>query len=780
MKVQKQNTPCATVFCINCGTRVTPGTIYCSACGSKIHSTAQPHAVPARVTQTAETQPRSTGRHVFFWIVWAVLALLGTLMVLISFSVSMLIGFMILLVLPIVLRKFLTVKKLRLFVSWVAVFAAAFILVLLTFHQESSNASGTGTNTYISGSSTVTLLTGVVPEGETIDVKKEAAVFYPGNDDVLLVPYEISLPYGASMAGMAKIVLPYDNSFLSTGVTASDGVSAAYYDSETGAWSPSLYQLDEVKKTVTIYTDHFSKYAVVYFKDGRSSLSGTMPYFSSLHTDVYSEADLQKVFSELADGSGESPTAMNAALNVFSNYYDIPMEAWSQFTIEWETIKQILTDAGVNLAYEQYAFQVSLQNTARLDFALPEHSDYPFYQKFHELSALTHVFLKITAPSVGPALLEENYKKWYTLYKEYYQTTALRTEKTWFDIIKKLHEGSADEIDFNEKLDKELDSYCKRFWIDDKSDNGYLKVTDTTNGAFPLTGQYANGVRDISLQFKDDLYATIIRSVMAHYVDYYTIQMAVEADKSFNKLRTILDREYTVTVKLDNYEQVQDLSQTKVALETVDHVAVHSQSFDQNGETVLKMTLFSFLKTGCPVFVSVKVPAQEEAQAYSMLFNWLYDGIARSQTDILLIVQYVPPQPTPSPVTSPSPEQSPLPKPSPAPSPTPNPSPTPKPGYNYTAAVAAWAADYAAQQRNKTFDDGTCKTTCDFEWVVTPFLKNGQVYGAHRLYYNDTYYAGPKAGTSARYVATEMYDASNPGSYISADALKKAYPQFGS
>lgn len=98
--------------------------------------------------------------------------------------------------------------------------------------------------------------------------------------------------------------------------------------------------------------------------------------------------------------------------------------------------------------------------------------------------------------------------------------------------------------------------------------------------------------------------------------------------------------------------------------------------------------------------------------------------------------------------------------------------------YDYNAALAAWMADTAAKENSKKFDDGYCRTTCNFEWVVAPYIKNGSVYGASRLWYNDVYYAGPKAGTTQRYVSSETFDAGNPGVFLSLGDLRRLYPKL--
>jgi len=108
----------------------------------------------------------------------------------------------------------------------------------------------------------------------------------------------------------------------------------------------------------------------------------------------------------------------------------------------------------------------------------------------------------------------------------------------------------------------------------------------------------------------------------------------------------------------------------------------------------------------------------------------------------------------------------------------PTPAPPEEDTYDYAAALAAYTADYAAQIENDVEDDGESRTVTEFEWIVVPFIQDGQVYGAHRTRSITTYYAGPKAGTT--YESTgQMYDEANPDIYISVYALKEMYPQFG-
>jgi hypothetical protein len=92
--------------------------------------------------------------------------------------------------------------------------------------------------------------------------------------------------------------------------------------------------------------------------------------------------------------------------------------------------------------------------------------------------------------------------------------------------------------------------------------------------------------------------------------------------------------------------------------------------------------------------------------------------------------------------------------------------------------MAAWMADFTAATNARTYDDGYCRTTLQLEWIVSPYIKDGQVLGAYVVWYTDTYYGGPRAGETNHYIALEMYDGTNPGVLISLSELMAQYPQY--
>jgi hypothetical protein len=94
--------------------------------------------------------------------------------------------------------------------------------------------------------------------------------------------------------------------------------------------------------------------------------------------------------------------------------------------------------------------------------------------------------------------------------------------------------------------------------------------------------------------------------------------------------------------------------------------------------------------------------------------------------------------------------------------------------YNYAGALAAWMADEAARIASTRETTPTYVYTARLEWVVTPYIKDGNVMGASKIISTKTY----PAGGSDTWVSSETFSAQNPGAYMTLAQLRAKYPQF--
>lgn len=650
------------------------------------------------------------------------------------------------------------------------------------------------------------MLEGILPEGSKVDIKKDRNPYLQDVENVSFDAFDIVLPQGSMMNGAAEIELPFDKKLVPQGMAPEEVLSAAYFNEQENMWEPVPYIINADRGTVTILTDHFSRYAVVYFKDGRKKLSERLPEFDVLPADFYSASDFGKIVEELGSGSDSLPTALTAGWNRFGTYYGLTDavgtilgEAVDSKTLN--NVNNLMTEVGAGFAFAQLALDIySGDNKAAVNNFIKNASAYSASKwggSAVNLASAGVTFMDVAINKFAEKALDKNLQKWEDAYRKYYNTNmrVRRSAVDWYNVVKKLHAESVGPEDFKSKLDAEITAYCDLFW---KDAEGYAHVAESTPGlrGFGAGGEYALGVSEISKRYKQFIYGTTMKPVMEVLMKNLCLQEYRNARLKYNRLKAELNKVYTVTVNLDNYKKVKDLKGTMVRFVNANGQVIHSQSFDGSGRAELSMTLFGFLKAGSPLKAEVKVPAQGDTPEYRSVlpFKLAGEGVA-------LKAAYAPAdKPAENkedkkdgPVEKPQvqkPAQQDGSKPAAntkepvaqtpeieAPKKEQPKTEAPKPEYDYNAALAAWAADYA-KNNNKIYEEEMSTTVYEFEWVMTPVIKNDQVIGAHRVWRTDTYHDGPRKGEKKRWVEVTYYDADNPGPYISVGELKKKYPQF--
>ncbi|MDP3385868.1 MAG: zinc ribbon domain-containing protein [Eubacteriales bacterium] len=645
---------------------------------------------------------------------------------------------------------------------------------------------------------TVSILSGNLGAGDEIQIAEVREDVGLNTEDFEGTAYEISLPGDATLIGTAEITLPFDMNKLSDGISFQDGIAAAYYDETTQNWASIPYVVNDDDQTVTIYTNHFSRYAVVYYQDGRSGLSERLPQFDNLGPSPYSVEQLTSILSEMDQGISVGPTALDAGWSSFTSYYglsgataDVLANLGDNTLIK--SISEKMSHVGAAFAIVQLAMDVANgDNNAAVNHLIKNSVFYTgstMAGNAIAIGAAGATIMDVALNQYAEEAFDKNLQKWQDAYWSYYTTDSKmqRTASDWYHIIENLQKASGSAEDFKAKLDQEVTIYCDKFWYDAE---GYAYVAEKTEGirGFGAGGEFTQEVTKLRDWLKSYVYTHTIKQTMERFAMNLWIQESIKADKALLEVKKQMNKEYSISVNLANYQNVENLSNTKVAFTNSEGEVIHSQSFDANGKATLEMSLLGFLKAKGPVNVTVSVPAQGNTPAYSTSLTYRLSGPSTALT-ANYIPQEQPPEDTedvPTPTTPTAPPTQPPTTTPPTPPPTTTPPTTTTPTtttpppkeYDYQAALAAWSSDFAASQNAKTYDDGSCKTTCTFEWVLAPYIKDGQVYGASRLYYNDSYYAGPKAGTSAYYVASEVYDAANPGVFMTLNDLKKAYPNY--
>lgn len=71
-----------------------------------------------------------------------------------------------------------------------------------------------------------------------------------------------------SFSTVLEITIPYNSSYFDKGESASDCLTAFYYNEKSKELEPVIFEIDEEKEQVTIYSDHLSEYGIITYKNG--------------------------------------------------------------------------------------------------------------------------------------------------------------------------------------------------------------------------------------------------------------------------------------------------------------------------------------------------------------------------------------------------------------------------------------------------------------------------------------------------------------------------------
>jgi hypothetical protein len=585
---------------------------------------------------------------ILFWVAWVILALISGLILITGANPVRLGGFGILLLLPILAKKYLFKKFLPSLALWAGVYVAFMLIVGLSGIGGDKTSSRTIEllSRQTAGGVSVAVLNGVLPQGAQITVKADSAQLITLKD-VTARSYEISLPAGATLAGVAEVRLPIDKSLVKSGLALGDAVTACYFDPAINNWVPTLYYIEGSE--VVIVTDHLSRFGVLYFKDGRRALMESVPDFDTLPTLSYSTDELNRVITDISSSAAPSQTAFDKSWSEFTTYYNLTGASSTilQATTGSETLKNvnsIMNEVGMGFALSQLAFDIYKGDTTAAVTNFTKNSALYAASKWGSeaigLAAAGATFIDISLNQYAEAALSKNLQKWEDAFRGYYETepTAVRTAVGWYKIVKQVHASSTSAADFKAKLDKELDGYCKLFWDDPE---GYARVAEATPGiiGFGAGGEYAQGVAELSARYKAYLYHTTMQPVMATLVKNLWYAEYMKASASFGRLKAEMNKRYTVTIVLQNAAAVSSLAGTNVKFLNTSGKVAHAQSFDASGKVTLNMTLFGFLKMGGPTKVEVNIKAQGNVASFSWTGSYKLD-----KTAVSLAVPYAPGQ----------------------------------------------------------------------------------------------------------------------------------------
>ncbi len=494
--------------------------------------------------------------------------------------------------------------------------------------------SNSGFQQYSHENVNISMLEGTIPEGSSVIIKSNNKPPSFGDPSILAEAYDIILPPGSFTDGVSSISMPYDASKLSRGLVAEDNIAAVYFSEQEQAWMPVSFDIDSVSNTVTMYPEHFTTYAVIYYVDGRSAL-GAQTSYSGLAYSAFDDEELVSIIRDLEAEKEISDKAIQVGFKSFYDTFRLEKGTITVFNTIFEPASLKIIDkkmstigygvAAIKIANDlnqgKYLPALKTANTTSIGYMASK-----LGMKGLKIAMVGVVIIDISLGQFVEEALNVNLVKWETAYRNYYRAKQHRTAVDWYRITKKIWDESQDPEKFQQLLDAELKAYTEIVITDDNAYEelmtGYLGDTGKV-GWFKAGGE-GQGDQNILYQlaerYRKEIKGTTFIPVMNSLMRNLEIEARNEVAAKNLDLWNSINRNYKVTVILENHNQVKDLSDTLVNFVSQSGTIVHSQSFDEKGEVVLPMTLRGFIDNGNPTRVEVAIkeqPGGVEAFVYS-------------------------------------------------------------------------------------------------------------------------------------------------------------------
>ncbi len=826
-------------FCPNCGNPMNSGAVFCSACGQQAQPQApeqhQPpaappsqYAPPPQALPTYSGSPptymppqsgdkKSSGKPILFWAVWAVLLLLSAVMLADGFSFLRFIGLILVLAFPLLTRKSLFRKPWTSLVSWMGVFVA-FILVLSLFPAVPGNSSSSGA--IKTGKAVTAASATIAASGGTIVVSKpgdplEGLVLtvppgsYAGNIkfDISSAPIE-NQSFGSNFNAVTPLISvenggEYSSQLMEIKVPATvpdDSFAMGFiYDDTTGKLE-GMPLIARDATSITVGTRHFSSFIVSMIKKAELDTdinTGFVPGYDDWEFTNYGSA-----IAPNGHCAGQSMTAMwyyvtqpdgpDALLyGRYDNNGQSPRTPalWQDDSLGYRFASVIQADqwndaasafwrqlSAVDATTTRNLFAYAMLITGEPQLVVIWSSQGGGHAMI--VYAATRELLYIADPNY-PGNLDRRIQYINNAFKPYNSGA-----------------NAAEIAAGNGKAYESIEYWAKSAIVDYAQIAARwqeLKAGTIGDGRFPLYTLVYKNVDGQYQELKDGLFWDSGKiEIRVRFTSIYEgvnvfrdgVEIRWDANGAFD-LKTGANRlgiYVTQTMPDGKYAYVD------FRYITINFGGLALNPAVQNGEPNKVLNFSATLSQPLPAGYKIewwadgvlKRSGADLSFSVSFASTGTHDIAVKmvdpsgktvledTGTAVIKATTTTTNNPTTTAVTTTG-------------SSTTVPATTSKPPtitgdtYNYEGALAAWMADEAARIVAQREDTGAYIYTARLEWVVTPYIKDGNVMGASIIIATKTYPSAP----SVTWISSETFSAQNPGVYMTVAQLRAKYPQFG-
>ncbi|WP_461205986.1 hypothetical protein [Clostridium sp. DL1XJH146] len=444
--------------------------------------------------------------------------------------------------------------------------------------------------------------------------------------------YNFSIDTEEELAGVLEIVLPYDKSKIEEGMTVAESVGAGYYNEETKAWEPVVYEINEEDETITITTDHLSIYGAFIVNNENTRAAKVICANQALFTDSNSMEDYIRVINEAIDNNmqpGSSALELGTSW-ISSSFSDIGVVLTFEEGIYGSAfatnMSNAFTNLGLGVAIAQAAVDLSngdqagfvynaLKNGA--NFAISKWGSYILRSSFVGVYFIDYALSSFLNEAKQGR--KDIYSEAYKLYYEQ-EGEAKRSPKDWYKIMLALTEQAKSTEELNDIIMQEVDKYCNMFWQDETM-VAFYQDKAMENGFTGGGGLNEEMKKEISENHKYELFTGYLQPVFAQIGKKLKLQQQQEVTKQLDLIKDELNKVMTINIVDTGAEEKKEKSKysgytARIAplSDNVEDPEKWATVIDDQGKCTLKFRILGHVMAGKPTQIELVPPGEETAE----------------------------------------------------------------------------------------------------------------------------------------------------------------------
>jgi len=340
-------------------------------------------------------------------------------------------------------------------------------------------------------------------------------------------------------------------------------VGAGYYHPYTQAWEPVIYEVDEDRSVVRIFTNHLSTYgSFVIQREGTRYarvLSGMFEGddYIMRHGEVYGEVIKETMNNQMTPAG----KAYDLGRGILGDWLDatggiFTLEGVAYSSEYLNNLSDMLGTVGNSLALTRLAVDYSRGDDRALAInAIKSAGNYMISKwgtKMLKVSFIGVTAIDYSINQLAEQMIQGRQEIWQEAYKIYYRENHHRTGVDWFQRLLELQNASENPEQFQRLLETELNMYTWRFWDEPDSTVAFYQSEAQSGGFTGGGGLNEKLKKDIADAYKAQLMLETLEPVFRQLEKHLQREQYEEYLREIQLLRDEMNQMVRVDI-VENY-----------------------------------------------------------------------------------------------------------------------------------------------------------------------------------------------------------------------------------